>query len=81
MLQETTETIKFALNYNTGNPKLTLSGLSVTNWIGQAYRDTNDVLEFTNGTNSEGTSGATIQTLTCKKSYSFLKMYISLVRM
>ena len=48
--------------YNTGNPKLTLSGLSVTNWIGQAYRDTNDVLEFTNGTNSEGTSGATIQT-------------------
>ncbi len=48
--------------YNTGNPKLTLSGLSVTNWIGQAYRDTNQVLEFSNGTNSEGTSGATIQT-------------------
>lgn len=48
--------------YNTGNPKLTLSGLSVTNWIGQAYRDTNNVLEFSNGTNAEGTSGATIQT-------------------
>ena len=48
--------------YNTGNPKLTLSGLSVTNWIGQAYRDTNNVLEFSNGTNSEGTNGATIQT-------------------
>jgi len=48
--------------YNTGNPKLTLSGLSVTNWIGQAYRDTSNVLEFSNGTNSEGTTGGTIQT-------------------
>ena len=36
--------------------------MSVTNWIGQAYRDTNQVLEFSNGTNTEGTSGATIQT-------------------
>lgn len=48
--------------YNTGNPKLTLSGLDVSDWIGQAYRDTNNVLEISNGTNLEGTSGATIQT-------------------
>lgn len=48
--------------YNTGNPKLSLSGLDVSNWIGQAYRDTNDVLEISNGNNLEGTSGATIST-------------------
>ena len=48
--------------YNTGSPKLTLSGVSLSNWIGQAYRDTNNVFEIENGTNSEGTSGATIST-------------------
>ena len=48
--------------YNTENPQLTLSGASLSNWIGQAYRDTNNVLEIANGTNSESTSGATIST-------------------
>mgnify|MGYP006136817035 FL=1 len=48
--------------YNTGNPQLTLSGALLSNWIGQAYRDTNNVLEIANGTNLESTSGATIST-------------------
>ena len=48
--------------YNTGSPKLTLSGAALSNWIGQAYRDTNNVFEISNGTNLEGTSGATIGT-------------------
>lgn len=48
--------------YNTGSPTLTLSGVTVSNWIGQAYRETNNVFEITNGTNYEGTSGATVST-------------------
>ena len=48
--------------YNTGSPQLTLSGVSVSNWIGQAYRDTSNVFEITNGTNLESTTGATIST-------------------
>ena len=48
--------------YNTGNPKLTLSGLKINDWIGQAYRDSSQILEITNGTNLEGTSGSTINT-------------------
>ena len=48
--------------YNSGSPSLTLSGVSVSNWIGQAYRDTNNVFEISNGNNLEGTSGATIST-------------------
>ena len=57
--------------YNTGNPKLTLSGVQVNNWIGQAYRDTNNVFEISNGNNLEGTSGATISTQ--YKNYSDLQ--------
>lgn len=48
--------------YDSGSPKLTLSGVAVTNWIGQAYRQTNNVFEIANGTNLESTSGATIST-------------------
>lgn len=48
--------------YNTGGPQLVLTGALLTDWIGQAYRDTNNVFEISNGTNSEGTSGATIST-------------------
>ena len=48
--------------YNTGSPQITVSGISISDWIGQAYRDTNDVLEIVNGTNYESTSGATINT-------------------
>jgi hypothetical protein len=48
--------------YNTSGPQLVLTGALLTDWIGQAYRDTNNVFEISNGTNSEGTSGATIST-------------------
>ena len=57
--------------YNTGSPKLTMAGVTVNNWIGQAYRDTNNVFEISNGTNLESTSGATISTQ--YKSYSDLE--------
>jgi len=48
--------------YNTGSPQLTLSGVTVSDWIGQAYRDTNNVFEIKNSINLESTSGATIST-------------------
>jgi len=48
--------------YNTGSPKLTLSGAALSNWIGQAYRDTNNVFEISSGTNLEGTLLPTIST-------------------
>ena len=48
-----------------------MSGVTVNNWIGQAYRDTNNVFEISNGANTEGTSGATISTQ--YKSYSDLE--------
>jgi len=57
--------------YNTGNPQLTLSGVTVNNWIGQAYKDTSNVFEISNGTNSESTYGATISTQ--YKTYSDLE--------
>ena len=57
--------------YNSGSPSLTMSGVQVNNWIGQAYRDTSNVFEIANGTNLESTSGATISTQ--YKSYSDLE--------
>ena len=57
--------------YNSGSPKLTMAGVTVNNWIGQAYRDTNNVFEISNGANLESTSGATISTQ--YKSYSDLE--------
>ena len=46
--------------YNTGSPTLSLSGVDISNWIGQAYNDTSMVFEIRNGNNLEGTTGATI---------------------
>jgi len=40
--------------YNTGNPSLTLSGVSINYFIGQTYRNTSQVVEVRTGTNSEG---------------------------
>lgn len=54
--------------YNTGSPQLTLSGLKISNLVGQAYRDTSNVLEIAPGTNYESTSSSTINTQ--YKSYS-----------
>ena len=46
--------------YNSGSPSLTLSGVTVDSFIGQAYRDTTSVVNVTSGTNLEGTSQSSI---------------------
>ena len=46
--------------YNSGSPSLTLSGVTVDSFIGQAYRNTSSPVNVTNGTNSEGTSQSSI---------------------
>ena len=57
--------------YNSGSPTLTLSGVAIYNWIGQAYRDTNNVFEIANGTNYESRSQSTVSTQ--YKNYSQLE--------
>jgi len=46
--------------YYTNNAVLTLSGVGVTNWIGQCYRNDSAPFDVTNGTNFESTSGSTV---------------------
>ena len=46
--------------YNSGSPSLTLSGVTVDRFIGQAYRNTTSVVDVTSGTNLEGTSQSSI---------------------
>ena len=48
--------------YYTNDASLTLSGVEVYDWIGQAYTNTTQVLTVANGTNQEGTTGSTIGT-------------------
>ena len=44
--------------YNTGSPTLTLSGTTVSNLVGQAYTDQNNIVEIDSDTNEEGTSSS-----------------------
>lgn len=44
----------------TDDGTLQLQGLSVTNWIGETYRDTNQVLRVSGGTNFEGTTQSSV---------------------
>lgn len=46
--------------YNSGSPTLTLSGVTLDNFIGQTYRNTSTVVEVASGTNYESTSGSAI---------------------
>jgi|11_taG_2_1085331.scaffolds.fasta_scaffold01511_2 hypothetical protein len=46
--------------YNSGSPSLTLSGVTVDSFIGQAYRDTTSVVNVTSGSNLESTSQSSI---------------------
>ncbi len=46
--------------YNSGSPSLTLTGVTVDSFIGQAYRDTTSVVNVTSGSNLEGTSQSSI---------------------
>jgi len=50
--------------YNTGSPAVTITGLTVTNFVGQTYRNTNNPWQATTGTLAEGTSGSLINTQT-----------------
>ena len=48
--------------YNSGSPNITLSGVTLEDFIGQTYRDTSQVVEVASGTNAEGTSQSAIST-------------------
>lgn len=65
-LSETTGNYRYISGipyYDTGSV-ITISGTTVDNFIGQVYRDTNDVLLVASGTNVEGTTGSSISTQT-----------------
>ena len=46
--------------YNTGSPKLTISGTTINNLVGQAYTNQNNIVEVDPGTNYESTSSSAI---------------------
>jgi len=48
--------------YNTGSPTVTLSGIEVTNFTGQAYQNTTSPFTVASGTNAESTSSSAIST-------------------
>jgi len=48
--------------YYTSGSSLTLSGVTINNFIGQTYRDTSSVVTVQSGTNQEGTSQSAIST-------------------
>ena len=48
--------------YNTGSPKIRISGLTVSNLVGEAYYDGSQIVQFRSGTNYESTSGSAIAT-------------------
>jgi len=54
--------------YNTGSPVITLSGVTIDDWIGQTYMDTPSPFTVESGTNLEGTSQSAI---TSPQSYSY----------
>jgi len=48
--------------YNSGSPSLTLSGITIANLTGKAFRDTNSPFQVHSGTNFETTTQASIST-------------------
>jgi len=54
--------------YNAGSPVITLSGVTIDDWIGQTYMDTSSPFTVESGTNLEGTSQSAI---TSPQSYSY----------
>ncbi len=48
--------------YNTGSPKLRLTGATVDNLVGQAYLDSSNIVRIMNGSNDEGTSDSVVST-------------------
>jgi len=47
-------------HYNSGTPTLTLSGSTISDYIGKTYKNTNQVVQVASGTNLEQTSGSAI---------------------
>ena len=47
--------------YNSGSPKLTVSGTTINNLVGQTYTNQTNIVEVDPGTNHEGTSSSAIQ--------------------
>tara|TARA_B110000444_G_scaffold254170_1_gene286211 strand:- start:1124 stop:2584 length:1461 start_codon:yes stop_codon:yes gene_type:complete len=62
LVQATVGTLKYVsgIPYYTDDATLTLSGVEVYDWIGQAYTNSSNPLTVTNGTNQESTSGAAV---------------------
>ena len=69
LVQATVGTLKYVsgIPYYTDDATLTLSGVEVYDWIGQAYTNSSNPLTVTNGTNQESTSASTVST----QSYSY----------
>ncbi len=64
LVEETAGTKRYVSGipyYNSGSPQVKLQGATVSNWIGQCYRDTAQVWYNASGTNYESTSGSAIQ--------------------
>lgn len=60
--QASAGTLKYisGVPYYTNDATLTLAGVEVYDWIGQAYSQTSTPFQVTNGTNQESTSGSAI---------------------
>ena len=60
--QSSAGTLKYisGVPYYTNDATLTLAGVEVYDWIGQAYAQTSTPFQVTNGTNQESTSGSAI---------------------
>lgn len=46
--------------YNSGSPSLTISGVAISNLVGQTYTNQSNIVEVDDGTNSENTTSNTI---------------------
>ena len=64
LVQASAGTLKYisGVPYYTNDATLTLSGVTIYDWIGQCYAQTSSPFTVTNGTNQESTSGSTIGT-------------------
>jgi 3D (Asp-Asp-Asp) domain-containing protein len=56
--------------YNSGSPNLTLSGVTVSNLVGQCYTNQSNIVEVDPGTNYEGTSASAI----ASENYSYAQI-------
>ena len=64
LVQASAGTLKYisGVPYYTNDATLTLSGVTIYDWIGQCYAQTSSPFTVTNGTNQESTSGSTVGT-------------------